>query len=517
MPPKRKSLEAPDNTGKKAKLEDDLAEFCRATVEFITDYTPEGSEENIATDFLKLPSRKVYPEYYDIIEQPISLHEIAKKVSKGEYRSVDDFLQDFKLLSSNCDTFNDPSAAIAQDAQEIYRLVAEKVAQFQEARVEAAPKTPKLILKQKVKEEAVLITKSTFVNAITKVVDDLIGLRVPKRGIISDAFLDVPSKEAYPDYHSVIAQPRAFNYVRAKIAADEYTSLRAFEEDLELMWQNAKSYNADDSIIFRDAGILERSCNKKLEKLKRDFDPEKNYLEVADEEEKVGLKLKIAMKPEATPAKRGRPRKDGTVKLEGETEVPEELKEEPEPEPEVEEPEPVSPFPPGFALRSDKQPQVKEAFIQELSVASSKVARMQLLQPNVPVVGALNDYFEFRFTASAAKTSNYSFSLPENASSISIVATLNSSLAKREYTHVLLVNNEKVVPSPSAHYADEDDKALSSRFELKLALGLNQVQFCVQALPVVAVDLNGKLPSRTTISNLLPEIERKTLWVSVSH
>ncbi|GME81490.1 unnamed protein product [[Candida] boidinii] len=169
MPPKRKSASA-SNAGPSPLTQSPRSKRLRAEVNGTENTNPnifetvlnllydlkdeDEPERDIATEFLKLPSKKLYPDYYELIESPISINEIKNKVTGKKYLSNDDFLKDFKLMSSNASTFNDPDSDIAVDCNVIYKFVESKLKEIQLQQEKAAEieltrpqKTPKVILK----------------------------------------------------------------------------------------------------------------------------------------------------------------------------------------------------------------------------------------------------------------------------------------------------------------------------------------------------------------------------------
>ncbi|KAJ3301783.1 hypothetical protein HDV03_000322 [Kappamyces sp. JEL0829] len=63
--------------------------------------------ENKHSAIFKYPvDGEMYPDYYQIIDQPIDLQAIGKKISTKTYSSLQDFHNDMQLLISNCFTFN---------------------------------------------------------------------------------------------------------------------------------------------------------------------------------------------------------------------------------------------------------------------------------------------------------------------------------------------------------------------------------------------------------------------------
>jgi len=55
---------------------------------------------------------QLYPNYYDVIQEPIDLKMIAKKVMDNEYRTPDDMDREVTLMVNNAKTFNEPKSTI---------------------------------------------------------------------------------------------------------------------------------------------------------------------------------------------------------------------------------------------------------------------------------------------------------------------------------------------------------------------------------------------------------------------
>lgn len=74
------------------------------------------------TPFLNLPSKKRYPEYYDIIKCPIDLKTIATKIQGCTYASLTQLEKDFLLLTKNACLFNEPGSQIYKDAKALKKV-----------------------------------------------------------------------------------------------------------------------------------------------------------------------------------------------------------------------------------------------------------------------------------------------------------------------------------------------------------------------------------------------------------
>ena len=55
----------------------------------------------------------------------------------------------------------------------------------------------------------------------------------------------------FPDYYDDIANPISMTQIKRKIKRRKYISLNEMAADMNLMFENAKEYNADESKIFQ--------------------------------------------------------------------------------------------------------------------------------------------------------------------------------------------------------------------------------------------------------------------------
>lgn len=84
---------------------------------------PENDDESdagkrlIIGPFVKLPSKRDFPDYYVIIQTPICMNNILSHIKKEEYNSLGDMRKDFDLLIRNCQTFNEDGSILYQDAK----------------------------------------------------------------------------------------------------------------------------------------------------------------------------------------------------------------------------------------------------------------------------------------------------------------------------------------------------------------------------------------------------------------
>ena len=79
-----------------------------------------------------------------------------------------------------------------------------------------------------------------------------------KGDALAEPFLSLPSKRELPDYYQSIAQPISLNIIRKKLKNSEYTETSALFTDLNLMFENCKTYNRPESRLYKDACKLMR-------------------------------------------------------------------------------------------------------------------------------------------------------------------------------------------------------------------------------------------------------------------
>jgi hypothetical protein len=72
--------------------------------------------------FLELPSAEEYPEYYDVIESPISIAEVSTRLRSKHYGTLQALLDDLDVMWRNAMTFNEPASDIYKDAVALQKL-----------------------------------------------------------------------------------------------------------------------------------------------------------------------------------------------------------------------------------------------------------------------------------------------------------------------------------------------------------------------------------------------------------
>lgn len=128
----RQPNKAPDSlsSGERSMLQRALKSVFEAIKALeVPDSDPEDPSEDESDDepptrliigpFLELPPKKLYPEYYHIIQDPIAMDMIEKRVNSHQYTRIQDLRHDIGLLAKNAKTFNEDGSMLYNDANTI--------------------------------------------------------------------------------------------------------------------------------------------------------------------------------------------------------------------------------------------------------------------------------------------------------------------------------------------------------------------------------------------------------------
>ncbi|KAF9979523.1 hypothetical protein BGZ65_006438 [Modicella reniformis] len=197
--------------------------------------------------FMELPDREEYPDYYLTIKNPIAFDIIRNRLGSGGYGgdNISSFAKDLRTLTANAKEYNRKGAPIHRDAVTL------------ENHIEVAMQA---LLDEQDEQEQFSID---FCNRVLKAIKNH---RDESGRLVSELFLELPSHEEYPDYYEEIERPIALDGIKKKINIGSYKTLGSFEDDFELMFENAKQYNAEGSDVYLDAEELQQLFWKEIGK-----------------------------------------------------------------------------------------------------------------------------------------------------------------------------------------------------------------------------------------------------------
>lgn len=95
---------------------------------FLTEFTVAGRRPMAL--FMEKPSKKLYPDYYEVIQHPIDMNTIESHIKSDRYGTVDDVVGDYRLMFLNCRKYNEEGSMIYEDANILERALNEKLKEF---------------------------------------------------------------------------------------------------------------------------------------------------------------------------------------------------------------------------------------------------------------------------------------------------------------------------------------------------------------------------------------------------
>uniref|UniRef100_A0A3Q3M7Q0 Protein polybromo-1 n=1 Tax=Labrus bergylta TaxID=56723 RepID=A0A3Q3M7Q0_9LABR len=295
--------DAQDNPG--GSTEDEsapscLKEFLEQLLDAVVSYI-EPTGRLVSELFQKLPSKMQYPDYYAIIKEPIDLKIIAQKIQLGHYRSVSAMAKDVDLLVKNAKTYNEPGSQVFKDANTIKKIFSQKKSEMEHGepikssmriRNRRSAQGDRLsaitmALQYESDEEGILsgsvhydegeseaeslTSNMDMTNPIFQLYEAVRGARNSQGQLISEPFLQLPSRKDYPDYFHQISHPICLHQIKNKMKNNEYESVEHVDSDLTRMFENAKRFNVPHSSIYKRALKLQQIQQRK-ELLQRDDD-----------------------------------------------------------------------------------------------------------------------------------------------------------------------------------------------------------------------------------------------------
>ena len=146
--------------------------------------------------FMEKPSRKDYPDYYEVIQSPIDMNMINDKIKKSMYKSTEEFIQDCRLMFNNCRQYNEEGSDIVKDANTLERRLYLKAKEL--GITTNAVSRPR---------KSGPVNKKAMADRIKKLVDTIKDFRDPKGRQLALIFLMLPNIKEFPDYYQVIKNP----------------------------------------------------------------------------------------------------------------------------------------------------------------------------------------------------------------------------------------------------------------------------------------------------------------------
>lgn len=218
------------------------------------------------------PERDGAPDYLEIIKEPMDLSTVRNKIKANEYKTIDEWSDDIRLIFSNAKKYNDESTLV--------NLIAREVEQWFEKKIEKLPKTSDEEWKMQITKT--LKNMDRLINIIPKSLQQAISQPTFNDNTLSKKCSELtkkmlqlkdlcrpfrkrvdPEEDGAPDYYEIIKEPMDIG----TIYSNSYHSIKEWEKDVRLVWSNAKLYNNEGTLIHIVARELEVWFEKKVQNI----------------------------------------------------------------------------------------------------------------------------------------------------------------------------------------------------------------------------------------------------------
>ncbi|KAK0078517.1 hypothetical protein PV326_009307 [Microctonus aethiopoides] len=82
----------------------------------VVNYSDDNDGRLLSQPFMKPPSRKEHPDYYDIIKKPLSINKLLQMIDEGKYLDFNELERDFMQLCKNAQIYNEEASLIHEDS-----------------------------------------------------------------------------------------------------------------------------------------------------------------------------------------------------------------------------------------------------------------------------------------------------------------------------------------------------------------------------------------------------------------
>ncbi|GAA6221916.1 protein polybromo-1-like [Lates japonicus] len=224
----------------------------------VTEAREAGTSRRLCDLFMVKPSKKDYPDYYNVILEPMDLKTIEHNIRNERYTTEEALMDDMKLMFRNARHYNEEGSQVYNDADILEKILKDKRKELGPPPEEEDVGSPKL----KLRKSGVSPKKSKYLTPLQQRLNELydaVRNFTDRRGRrLSTIFLRLPSRAELPDYYATIKRPIDMERLRSHMAAGRYQDVEALVEDFALMFNNACMYNEPESLIYRDALVLHR-------------------------------------------------------------------------------------------------------------------------------------------------------------------------------------------------------------------------------------------------------------------
>uniref|UniRef100_A0A3Q3KGU8 Protein polybromo-1 n=1 Tax=Monopterus albus TaxID=43700 RepID=A0A3Q3KGU8_MONAL len=220
----------------------------------VTEAREAGTNRRLCDLFMVKPSKKDYPDYYNVILEPMDLKTIEHNVRSERYTTEEALMEDMKLMFRNARHYNEEGSQVYNDADILEKILKDKRKELGPPLEEDDVGSPKLKLSKFCHDSSKYLTP--LQQRLNELYDAVRNFTDRRGRRLSTIFLRLPSRAELPDYYATIKKPIDMERLRSHIAGRPSPARE--REDFALMFNNACMYNEPESLIYRDALVLHR-------------------------------------------------------------------------------------------------------------------------------------------------------------------------------------------------------------------------------------------------------------------
>jgi len=180
------------------------------------------------------------PDYPKLIKQPMDLGTVQEKLTHKDYKLLEDFSNDVRLVWKNAMVFNGADSVYFKNAKQLCDVAEKKLAELEQEGAALMPAIEPLLRCELILSELM-------------------------RNPLSEWFLhpvDVDGLGLH-DYRTVISKPMDLSTVQRLLKGEKYETVEAFAADVKLVFDNCIAYNGATSMFGVIAGIMSGIFDRK--------------------------------------------------------------------------------------------------------------------------------------------------------------------------------------------------------------------------------------------------------------
>ncbi|KAF8492788.1 RSC complex protein [Russula emetica] len=229
---------------------------------------------SLSVDFLRLPNKRTYPDYYTVIKKPIALDKIKSQLDAGQYPSLIAVKNDLEQCFRNAKRYNLKDSQIFNDAKLLHKLTVNEYVNMTgdtkggtEGHEDDPPQDDghDSGFKDGFDDEGK--RKRVMNRLLTGRLDKLVAKKDDAGNVLSNDFMELPNKKIWAIYYKTIPRPMSFEKIYKHLKRKEYSNVAQFAQDVELVFSNAMQFNEDHTPLWEAARQLKEYFTKLMSDL----------------------------------------------------------------------------------------------------------------------------------------------------------------------------------------------------------------------------------------------------------